>query len=796
MIRKVCLLLFFIGASLFAEATHIVGGELYYSYLGNNQYQIRLTVYRDCFYGVPPFDSPALVGVWNASNNFVFAVDLFPNDSADIDPIINSPCFIPPTNVCYKVCNYYGTITLPPSTGGYQLAYQRCCRNQTILNIVSPLDVGASFYAYIPGTTTSPNNSNPVFNQLPPAFVCAGLDFIFDHSATDAEGDSLVYEICSPFDGASLIGPILYDIPPVGSQSTSVQDYPPPYSTVVYQPPFNIGNLLGGVPLTINSQTGLLTATPNTIGQFVIGVCVNEYRNGVFLSKTRRDYQLNVVPCPSLVVAALQTPILTCGSNTVQFTNNSFGASTYLWNFGDPTTTNDISTSVNPSYTYPDTGTYDVTLIAYSAFNPGCADTTIGTVTLLPDYVIDFTDSVAYCSSFVSFDDTSNSESGVTIAWEWNFGDNSPLSTLEDPTHTFPGPGTYTVTLQATSDRGCKKTLTKIITIPPFISVNATGTQVTCTGLCTGQATAVTSSGISPFTYQWNDPLFQVTQTAVNLCPGTYSVTVIDSGGCTDSATVNITEPAPLAANATATIAYCDGACIGTATLGFTGGTPPVSIVWNDPLSQTTATASALCVGIYTAILTDAYGCSISDSAEVFYSDSIPPLEATISDDTIFVGQSVNLVAISSGNLTYLWTPPDGLSSSTIQSPVASPLVSTTYYVTITDPFGCTNVDTVFVVVEEVQCEEPEIYIPNAFTPNDDSSNDIMYVRGNTIRELDFKIFDRWGEKVFESNDPKKGWDGYYKGKLATPAVYVYYVEAICYNNERFFKKGNITLIR
>jgi gliding motility-associated-like protein len=171
-------------------------------------------------------------------------------------------------------------------------------------------------------------------------------------------------------------------------------------------------------------------------------------------------------------------------------------------------------------------------------------------------------------------------------------------------------------------------------------------------------------------------------------------------------------------------------------------------------------------------------------------------LEATISDDTIFVGQSVNLVAISSGNLTYLWTPPDGLSSSTIQNPVASPLVNTTYYVTITDPFGCTNVDTVFVVVEEVTCEEPEIYIPNAFTPNDDSSNDIMYVRGNTIKELDFKIFDRWGEKVFESNDPSRGWDGQYKGTLATPAVYVYYVEAVCFNNERFFKKGNITLIR
>jgi len=169
-----CLVLFLAFATFCAKATHIVGGELYYTYLGNNQYEIRLTVYRDCFYGNPPFDSPALIGVWNANNSFVYAVDLFPNDSATIPPIINSPCFVPPTNVCYRVCNYYGTITLPPIAGGYQLAYQRCCRNQTIINIVTPLDVGAAFYAYIPGTAITNVNSNPVFTQLPPPFICSG----------------------------------------------------------------------------------------------------------------------------------------------------------------------------------------------------------------------------------------------------------------------------------------------------------------------------------------------------------------------------------------------------------------------------------------------------------------------------------------------------------------------------------------------------------------------------------------------------------------------------------------------
>ncbi len=788
MIKKVYLLLFFISMSFLAKATHIVGGELYYTHMGGNVYQIQLTVYRDCFYGNPPFDDPAVIGVWNANNSLFTTVSLSPNDSATIPPIINSPCFIPPTNVCYRICNYFGTVILPPQAGGYQLAYQRCCRNQTILNIIDPLDVGATFYAFVPGTATSPVNSNPVFNELPPPFICAGLDFVFDHSATDAEGDSLVYELCTPFDGASLMDP--------GLNPTSIVNYPPPFTAVTFKAPFNLGNLLGGVPLTINPQTGLLTANPNTIGQFVIGVCVNEYRNGVLLSKTRRDYQLNVVACPSLVVAALQTPVLTCGSNNVQFQNTSFGASSYSWFFGDPTTLNDSSNTQNPFYTYPDTGTYTVTLIAYSTFNSACADTTQGTVTLLPDYIIDFTDSVTYCSAIVSFNDTSNSESGVTSGWIWNFGDNSPVVTIPDPIHTFPGPGTYTVTLQGTSSRGCKKTLTKIITIPPFLTVTASNGQVTCTGLCTGQSTVNTGTGISPFTFQWNDPASQVTQTAINLCPGTYSVIVIDSAGCTDTTTATITSPAPLAVIATATDAYCDGLCIGTASVSYSGGTNPVSIQWNDPLNQTTTTANGLCPGIYTAVITDVNGCTIFDSTEVIYSTYIPPLNALISDDTVFVGETVTLAAVPSGNFTYLWTPPEGLSSTTIANPFASPLVNTTYYVTITDPFGCSNTDSVKVAVKEVTCEEPEIFIPNAFSPNDDASNDIMLVRGNTIRELEFRIFDRWGEMVFESNDPKKGWDGSYKGKLATPAVYVYYVEAVCFNNERFFKKGNITLIR
>lgn len=784
---RVIILLLFSYLPMKTTATHIVGGELNYRYLGNNIYQISLTVYRDCYNGVPPFDDPASVGFFNAITNVFIREKQFSFIDLDtVPPTVNSPCFIPPTDVCYERTVYTDTVILPPSPGGYLMTYQRCCRNVTIANIIAPDVTGASYVAWMAGTAQFAQNSNPVFNNWPPPFVCAGIPFVFDHSAFDYEGDSIAYQLITPYDGGTTNNPMPQ--PP----------FNPPYNSINWNPPYSVNNMIGGTPpMSIDPQTGLITAMPMTLGQFVIGVIAIEYRGGVAVGYTRRDFQLNVVPCPTLVVAALQNPLIRCGSNTVSFQNLSFNAGTYAWDFGVPGISTDVSNQISPSYTYPDTGQYTVTLIAYSALDPGCADTTTGVVTILEDYTPGFFYSIDSCTNTVTFSDTSNSISGTTISRSWTFGDGNS-STQASPVHSYLSPGTYQVRLIATSSRGCIDTVIKSVVIPPLLRVTQQNTQLTrCFGECNGSSVAVPQNGVPPFTYAWDDPLLQNTATADSLCPGTYIVVVTDQRGCIARDSVTITQPQPLTLQLTSSPDYCDTICGGSATALPAGGNGGFSYLWNDPAAQTTSTADRLCPGVYTVLVTDQNGCTATLNTTVGYKDSVPAIDITATDIFIYQGQTTQLNSAPvylNGN--YSWTPVAGLNNPLIPNPVASPIETTTYIATYTDINGCVVTDSLIIEVRQVLCEEPEIFIPTGFSPNGDQKNDVLYVRGNSIERMYLALYNRWGELVFESTNKDIGWNGTFKGKPATADVYTYYLEIICFDKSEFKKQGNITLLK
>ena len=203
-IRLAFLFLFSIFFGQKSFATHIVGGEITYKCLGNNNFEITLTVYRDCFNGQPQFDDPAIVGIYKSGTDSLFLKLLLPYDESTNDTlpiILSNPCLVVPPGVCVHKATYRKTVVLPFQPDGYTIVYQRCCRNRLIRNIPDPLNTGISFSTEINGRSLLECNNAATFNNWPPVAICIHEPINFDHSATDIDGDSLHYRLCTPLNG-------------------------------------------------------------------------------------------------------------------------------------------------------------------------------------------------------------------------------------------------------------------------------------------------------------------------------------------------------------------------------------------------------------------------------------------------------------------------------------------------------------------------------------------------------------------------------------------------------------------
>lgn len=392
-------------------ATHIVGGAISYRCLGNDQYEITVRVYRDCFNAAPgaDFDDPASIGIFDRAGLLVADVRV-PFVSEDTLANIPSECLVIPGNVCVNTTTYVTTVELPFREGGYQLVYQRCCRNETIQNLVNPLETGATYDIWLTEESMLTCNSSPVFKEWPPIFICVNDELNFDHSAIDADGDSLVYKLIAPLQGGTFAEPMPQ--PP----------NPPPYDDVLLiEPTYSVDNFLGfGEPLKVDQDNGLMTVTPSILGQFVVGVSVEEYdrETGTLLSVSRRDFQYNVIQCVPFE-AVFEAPDAVCDEFTVQFDNQTEGASDFLWNFSSADTAF-TSSERSPEITFPDTGLYQVELIVDPGYvRESCFAKAIfvQTNSLTADFRID----VLACtdSSYLFLTDRSVDSVSAPVDWEW-----------------------------------------------------------------------------------------------------------------------------------------------------------------------------------------------------------------------------------------------------------------------------------------------------------------------------------------------------------------------------------------
>ena len=587
-----------------------------------------------------------------------------------------------------------------------------------------------------------------------------------------------------------------------------------------------------------NQATNVWTQQPNfpgAIREYGIGFSINckgYIGTGWSFSDSQPyfndfwEYAPTISPCSMSAIITSQNILCFGNCSGTSTVNPSNGTSPYTFSWSNSQTSQTISNLC--------VGNYSV-LITDATGATATATTTISQPTALS-----VTTTVSQNICFGNNGSATITANGGTPGYSYSWNPSGQTS----QTATGLGAGTFSITV--TDANGCTKTQTVLITSANTFSVNVSSTQTGCS-VNNGTATASPSSGTNPFTYNWNNG--QTTQTSTGLASGNYSVTVTDANGCTGTNSVSVTAfPNPVA-----TISGNNTLCTGdNATLTASGGG---TYQWSNGMTGAVIIISLSSTASYSVIVTNVNGCtdsttntvsvfsapsttisgntnlcqgqisslsesgpgnylwntgettssiivnntgtysvvvsigSCADSSSTFVNVNPNPIANALSNVTITQGQSTTLTATGGGN--YSWN--NGETSSAI---VVSPPTSFVYCVTVIDSNNCSDSACVTVTVKQKECTE-EVFIPNAFTPNDDYENDILIVEGTKcVKTFSLFIYNRWGEKVFESTDALKGWDGSYKGKKEKTEVYTYYLEGTYLSGSTFMKKGNISLLR
>lgn len=711
------LLLPFIG-----WGSHIVGGEIYYDCLGGGDYRVTVKIYRDCNSTGAQFDSPLPLGVFRNSDNSLFNTYNMNFPGSNVLPVeFNNPCVNPPNNICIEEAIYQGVINLPNSPEGYKLVYERCCRGPGIVNLNDSENEGLTLTANIPGTNSGVScNSSPRFNSTPPLLLCNNEELIYNHAATDPDGDQIVYELCTPFHGGSQFAPA--PNPPNN----------PPYNNIVWETGFNATQPFGASgPINLDPNTGLLNASPDLLGKFVVGVCANEYRNGNLISTTKRDFIFTVFNCEVALEAnivpqeELQNFNSYCEGLTIDFENNSFGGTNYIWDFGVASDPNSTSTSFEPTYTFPSEGTYEVTLVV----NPGwaCSDTSISTFQVFESLNVNFDPSPAQCITNNSFDFEGQGDYENGAVFEWSFGNNAspPSANTEDFSGVvFDTNGYIPITYTVTWDQ-CEDTHTDSVFVYREPEINF--------GIEPGLYCA-------PFTAEFID-------SSLSDAPLTYFWDFGDGNTSIESDPVHVYENAGVY-DVSLSISTNEG-CIANLSLNK----PGLIEVFPSPVADFEVNPQ----------VTDVFNTEITftdfsiDSYEHFYqlNDSVDTTER---------------------NLTYHF----------LEGGYHYP------YQVVTNEFGCKDTITVEIYVEP----QTTFYVPNAFTPNGDGTNEVFRPIIFDVSDYTFEIYNRWGERIYETNDRKAGWNGRIKNQNAPDGVYVWRVKYR--NHKSIFEEhhGHFTLLR
>jgi len=376
-----------------------------------------------------------------------------------------------------------------------------------------------------------------------------------------------------------------------------------------------------------------------------------------------------------------------------------------------------------------------------------------------------------------------------TYAWSPNVSTSNAASTLTA--------AAYSITV--TDANTCTVVQNVTVAEPTPLTVTAVATPTLCFTGSTGSITATASGSVPSYTYVASDgtnTFNSASGSFAALAQGNYSIIATDQNACTATASAQVSGPTAVSAFVTTTDVTCFGKSDGTATVAASGGTPAYTFTFSNGASNTSGLVTNLVEGNYTITITDANGCSITDVASIVQPDSVI-ISVSPSPATVNLGESLqmNSTTNQSGTITYQWTPSTGLSCNDCDNPIYTGINSLTYTVSAITQNGCVGTTTVELTV----VPNYDVYIPNAFSPNNDGGNDFWSVYGNlkALKEFEIQVFNRWGEKVYESADPNFKWDGYTNGKLIDGGVYVYTAKFVFIDNHTNTNfKGSLTVLR
>jgi gliding motility-associated-like protein len=528
-------------------------------------------------------------------------------------------------------------------------------------------------------------------------------------------------------------------------------------------------------------------------------------------------HEVNVFDFPKSVFQANNS----CLSDSVAFNNISVNPSmgtiaSWVWNFGD--FSNLDSTQYSPKHIYANPGEYTISLITRSS-NLACADTLSDTLTIFPMPVANFSSEEVCLNNLTNFTDSSTITAGSITDWEWDFSDGE-YSNNQNPNHTFSTADIFNVELTISTNNGCINTTTLPVVVHALPQANFSFQNV-----CDNETVLFTNSSaiannpsndiVNNWTWNFGDNSATANTENTNhlyTAAASYNVQLVveSTFGCKDSIINTVfVNPNPIVEFLAPDTVNCSPLCIIFQNTSFVSGANITHWEWNfgdnSPIENTQTpnhcylnNQSIPITYSPSLTVTSDSGCVTSVTKNNYLTVFPNPLAqfSTTPTTASIVNPIITITNNSTGADSWNWSFGDN-DSSFLENPATHQYADTGVYqiILITNTLlGCsdTTEQTIFI--------EPSflIYIPNAFTPNDDGINDFFTPKGNFINTFEMFIFDRWGNLVYQTDDINKPWNGKANnGSLISQAdVYIYSINLTNFKGDKYKYKGTVTLVK